>query len=79
MASHASMIPCLWQSTATLFVYVCLMRKLEKRTGTKWKKFIVGAGRLKIFEDFVRRYRPWLPEDLEVYFIDGDGNVEKLV
>ncbi len=62
-----------------LFVYICLMEKLERYTGTKWRKLIVGAGRRKIFEDFVRRYRSWLPEDLEVYFIDASGNVERLM
>ena len=62
-----------------LFVYVCLMEKLERYTSREWRKLIVGAGRRKIFEDFVRRYRPWLPDDLEVYFIDSSGNVERLV
>lgn len=62
-----------------LFVYVCLMEKLERYTGSKWRKLIVGAGRRKTFEDFIRRYRPWLPEDLEVYFVDSNGNIERLM
>lgn len=32
-----------------IFAYVCLMEKLERYTGIKWRKLIVGAGRRRTF------------------------------
>ena len=57
--------------------YVWLMEKLEKYTGTKWRKVIVGAGNRKIFEAFARRYNPWL-EDIEIYYITPSCQVVRI-
>ncbi len=57
--------------------YIWVMEKLEKYTGTKWRKIIVGAGNRKTFETFARRYDPWL-EDVEIYYIDSKHRIVKL-
>jgi|GEM_PF-1473419 len=62
---------------SNMIEYIWVMEKLEKYTGTKWRKIIVGAGNRKTFETFARRYDPWL-EDVEIYFIDKNGQVYKL-
>lgn len=62
---------------SNLIEYLFIMERLEKCTGEKWRKIIVGYGRRKIFEDFARRYNPWL-EDLEIYFIEEDGSVRRI-
>ncbi|MEM4736885.1 MAG: hypothetical protein QXD41_03360 [Nitrososphaeria archaeon] len=55
--------------------YCWLMEKLEKWSGKKWKKFIVGLGNKETFEKYVKQYGPWLG-DIEIYFIDDN---EKLM
>jgi len=60
---------------STLSEYVWLMEKLEKCTNTKWRKIIVGAGNKRTFEEYAKRYGPWL-EDLEIYFIDENNQVQ---
>lgn len=62
---------------SNLVEYVWLMEKLEKYTGVKWRKIIVGAGNKETFKKFSRRYDPWL-EDLEIYFITENGEVVKI-
>lgn len=60
-----------------MFEYACLMEKLEKHTGVKWRKMIVGAGNRGTFEKFSRRYGQWLG-DVEVYYITTDRRVERI-
>lgn len=62
---------------SNIIEYIWVMEKLEKYTGVKWRKLIVGAGNRKTFETFARRYDPWL-EDVEIYFIDRKYKVVKL-
>lgn len=57
--------------------YIWVMEKLEKYTGSKWRKVIVGAGNKKTFQTFARRHNPWL-EDVEIYFIEEDRKVTRL-
>lgn len=57
--------------------YVWLMEKLERYTGVKWRKIIVGAGNERIFETFARRNNPWL-EDIEIYFITENWQVKRI-
>ena len=57
--------------------YIWLMEKLEESSGRKWWKFIVGLGNRKTFERYARQYGPWLG-DVEIYFIDENGNLEIL-
>ena len=62
---------------SNIIEYIWIMEKLEKFTGTKWRKIIVGAGNKKTFETFAKRYDPWL-EDVEIYYIDNEHRVIKL-
>ena len=62
---------------SNLAEYVWLMEKLEKYTGDKWRKIIVGAGNEKTFRNFARRYNPWL-EDVEIYFITPRRKVVRI-
>ena len=62
---------------SNLIEYLFIMERLEKCTREKWRKIIVGYGRRKIFEDFARRYNPWLG-NLEIYFIKEDGSVQRI-
>ncbi len=57
--------------------YVWLMEKLEKHTGTKWRKFILGNGNRKTFEDYAKEYDSLLG-DLEIYFIDDGVKVQRI-
>lgn len=62
---------------SNIIEYIWVMEKLEKYTGTKWRKIIVGAGNKKTFETFAKRYDPWL-EDVEIYYITKEYKVIKL-
>lgn len=62
---------------SNIIEYVWLMEKLEKFTGTKWRKMIVGAGNEKTFETFARRYNKWLG-DIEIYFISTNKKVKRI-
>ncbi len=62
---------------SNIIEYIWVMEKLEKFTGTKWRKIIVRAGNRKTFEKFAKRYDPWL-EDVEIYYIDNEHRVIKL-
>mgnify|MGYP000327148167 CR=1 FL=1 len=62
---------------SNLAEYVWLMEKLEKYTHMKWRKIIVGAGNIKTFQIFAKRYDQWL-EDLEIYFITAQRKVIKI-
>ena len=62
---------------SNMIEYIWIMEKLEKYTGARRRKIIVGAGNRKTFETFVRRYNPWL-EDVEVYYITQDHKIVKL-
>ncbi len=62
---------------SNMIEYIWIMEKLEKYTGARWRKIIVGAGNRKTFETFVRRYNPWL-EDVEVYYITQNHKIVKL-
>ena len=53
------------------------MEKLEKSSGSKWRKIIVGSCNRKTFENYAKKYHPWLG-NVEIYFIDDEGKVQKI-
>ena len=62
---------------STICEYVWLMEKLEESSREKWTKIIVGSGNREIFEKYARIYHPWLG-NVEIYFVDNTGKVEKI-
>ena len=62
---------------STICEYVWLMEKLEESSGERWRKIIVGSGNREIFGKYARIYHPWLG-NVEIYFIDDTGKVEKI-
>ena len=45
------------------------MEKLEKSSGERLRKIIVGSGNKETFERYTREYDLWL-DDVEIYFVD---------
>ena len=62
---------------STLCEYVWLMEKLEESSKCKWRKIIVGSGNRNTFENYAKKYHPWLGST-EIYFADEKGEVQKI-
>jgi len=61
---------------ATISECVWLMEKLEASTKCKWRKIIAGSGDFSFFKEYANNYGMWLG-DVEMYFVDISGKVDK--